>query len=180
MRLPFTTLTARHALLMSLAAVHLLLVLSSALGLRPLQVLGSLGSIGQVYAAWSGASSQFSFFAPGVSPAVRVSFRAERESGGEIRDDFRFDSAAMNLRIHSMLLRFGLKDVQDPLARSWAAAMFGRHPDARSVTVRVEALRLPSMEAYRAGDRPEWMDAYRAVFEHRAPVSEPQTGVGAP
>ncbi|MDC0709560.1 hypothetical protein POL68_13905 [Stigmatella sp. ncwal1] len=73
----------------------------------------------------------------------------------------------MNLRVHSMLIRFGLKDIQDLLARSWGAAMFGRHPDARAVTVIVNVFDLPSMEGYRAGERPAWKEQYRAVLERR-------------
>jgi hypothetical protein len=52
--------------------------------------------------------------------------------------------------------------------------MFGWHPEARAVTVRVDALRLPTMERYRAGERPGWTKRYELGFEHRRPASLPQ------
>ncbi|NBD07731.1 MULTISPECIES: hypothetical protein [Corallococcus] len=171
MRPPLPSLTRRHGVVTGVALLHLLWVACGALQVPLFTGTGRLASWAQVYTHWTGAGSRFSFFAPGVSPAVRVSFDVEQSSGEHVRDQFKFENSAVNVRIHSMLLRFGLKEGRDALARAWAAAMFGRHPDARAVTVRVEALRLPTMEAYREGARPEWSDAYRAGFEHRAPTA---------
>ncbi|MBN8228984.1 hypothetical protein JYK02_15850 [Corallococcus macrosporus] len=165
------TLTPRHGLLTGLAAVHLLLVACGAFHVPFLQLTDTVRPWAQGYAHWTGASSGFSFFAPGVSPAVKVAFDLEGASGEQLHDDFRSDNSAVNVRIHSMMLRFGLPDSRDALARAWAAAMFGRHPGARSVTVRVESLQLPSMEAHLRGERPVWSEAYRAVFERRVPAA---------
>ncbi|RKH15165.1 hypothetical protein D7X74_18890 [Corallococcus sp. CA047B] len=159
-----------HGLLTGLAVLHLLLSAAGALHVPLLKATDAVTPWVQGYAQWTGASSGFSFFAPGVSPATRVSFELEGASGERLRDDFQYDSSAVNVRMHSMLLRFMLPDSRDALAQAWAAAMFGRHPEARKVTVRVEALRLPSMEAHRGGGQPEWTDAYRAVFERRIPT----------
>ncbi|WP_272138213.1 hypothetical protein [Stigmatella ashevillensis] len=145
----------------------MLLAACSAAHLQPFKELGTPGRFVQAYSQLTGASSRFSFFAPGVSPELKVSFEVQKASGEVIQDDFNSESEEMNLRVHSMLIRFGLKDIQDLLARSWGAAMFGRHPDARAVTVIVNVFDLPSMEGYRAGERPAWKEQYRAVLERR-------------
>ncbi|WP_404365167.1 hypothetical protein ACIHQR_33190 [Corallococcus coralloides] len=165
------TLTPRHGLLTGLAALHLLMVARGALHMPLLPLTDTVRTWAQAYGHWTGSSSGFSFFAPGVSPAVRVSFDLEGASGEKLHDDFRSDNGAVNVRIHSMNLRFNLEDSRDALARAWAAAMFGRHPDARSVTVRVESLRLPGMEEHLRGSRPFWMEAYRAEFQRRVPAA---------
>ncbi len=165
------TLTPRHGLLTGLAALHLLMVACGALHVPFSGMAATVSPWARAYGHWTGSSSGFSFFAPGVSPAVRVSFDLEGASGAPLHDDFRSDNGAVSLRIHSMNLRFNLEESRDALARAWAAAMFGRHPDARSVTVRVESLQLPSMEAHLQGSRPLWTEAYRAVFERRVPTA---------
>ncbi|RKH64885.1 hypothetical protein [Corallococcus aberystwythensis] len=165
------TLTSWHGLLTGLAAAHLLLAACGALHVPFTRVSATLRPWMLAYAHWTGASSGFSFFAPGVSPATRVSFDLEGASGEWLHDDFQSDNSSVNVRMHSMTLRFGIPESRDSLARAWAAAMFGRHPDARSVTVRVESLQLPSMEAHLRGSRPLWAEDYRAVFERRVPTS---------
>ena len=165
------TLTRRHGLLTGLAVLHLLMVARGALHVPILPLTDTGKGWAQAYGHWTGSSSGFSFFAPGVSPAVRVSFDLEGPSGERLHDDFRSDNGAVNVRIHSMNLRFNLEDSRDALARAWAAAMFGRHPDARSVTVRVESLQLPGMEAHVQGSRPLWTEAYRAEFQRRLPAA---------
>ncbi|NPC52427.1 hypothetical protein HPC50_35785 [Corallococcus exiguus] len=165
------TLTPRHGLLTGLAVLHLLMVARGALHVPLLPLTDTARTWTQAYGHWTGSSSGFSFFAPGISPAVRVSFDLEGASGEPMHDDFRSDNGAVNVRIQSMNLRFSLEESRDALARAWAAAMFGRHPDARTVTVRVESLRLPSMEGHQQGAQPLWTEAYRAEFQRRVPAA---------
>ncbi|NPC75528.1 MULTISPECIES: hypothetical protein [Corallococcus] len=165
------TLTPRHGLLTGLAVLHLLMVARGALHVPLLPLTDTGRPWAQAYGHWTGSSSGFSFFAPGVSPAVRVSFDLEGASGEQLHDDFRSDNGAVSVRIHSMNLRFSLEESRDALARAWAAAMFGRHPDAKAVTVRVESLQLPSMEGHMQGSQPLWTEAYRAEFQRRVPAA---------
>ncbi|RYZ36298.1 MAG: hypothetical protein EOO71_32335 [Myxococcaceae bacterium] len=172
------SLTSWHGLFTGLAALHLLLVACGALRI-PI-VAHSPDAVrpwAKGYTHWTGASSGYSFFAPGVGPAVRVSFELEHASGERLRDDFQFENSAVNVRIHSMMLRFGIQDRRDNLARAWAAVMFGRHPEARSVIVHVDVLDIPSMEAHRGGELPLWSEKYRAVFERRTPATSSATAV---
>ncbi|MET0402832.1 MAG: hypothetical protein ABW123_10535 [Cystobacter sp.] len=172
--------TVRHLLLTAVALSHLLLVLVNALHLQAYFPPGVPGRLLQLYGQWSGASTRFNFFAPVITPSVRVSFDLSQESGEVTHDALRFDDEAMNVRGYCMALRFEVKDNQENMARAWAALMFGWHPEARAVTVRVDALRLPTMEAYRAGERPEWTERYRLGFEHRRPASLPQAQAVTP
>jgi hypothetical protein len=50
------------------------------------------------------------------------------------------------------------------MAASWAGMMFGRHPQAVEVVVRVELCTLPTLEQYRAGQQPSWDTIYEATF----------------
>lgn len=173
-------LTTRHKLLVALAALHLVVVVCSVTKLRTRHAESTWGLLLQGYAAWTGAGSRFNFFAPGINSSVRATFALKGDSGEPIRDDFQSDSGAMNLRAYCMVLRFGMKAQQDELARAWAATMFGRHPEARTVTVSLERLRLPTMEQYQEGQRPAWTELYRADFEHRLPSSAPHASRESP
>ena len=42
--------------------------------------------------------------------------------------------------------------------------MFGRHPDAEQVVVRIETYELPPMEHVRAGEKARWETVYEATF----------------
>lgn len=173
-------LTARHKLVVVLAAAHLLLATSSMLGLRQFIPERGPAKLVHIYAQWTGAGSRFNFFAPSINPSMRVGFDVTRGSGEVLQDDLQSSNDSMNTRAYCMLLRFGVKKLQDDLARSWAATMFGRHPDAHRVSVSMSALRMPTMGQYRAGERPEWQELYRADFEHRAPALPPHARAETP
>ncbi|MBZ4375193.1 hypothetical protein [Corallococcus sp. AS-1-6] len=167
MRPASPSLTPWHGLVTGLAVLHLMLVTCGALHIRLFQAPTGTNAWVRGYAHWTGAASRFSFFAPGVSPAVRVSFDVEHPDGEHEQDDFQFDNDALNVRVYAMLLRFDLNNGQDAMARAWAATMFGQHPEARAVTVRMELLEVPTMEAHRDGAPLVWTETYKAVFEHR-------------
>jgi hypothetical protein len=50
------------------------------------------------------------------------------------------------------------------LAASLAGAMFARHPEARTVRLRLEEFLPVDMAAYRSGRRPAWRPLYQATF----------------
>jgi hypothetical protein len=180
MRSPRSAVPFKYQLAVLLAGLHLALAVCSAANFKPFKDWGIPGRFIQAYSQLTGASSRFSFFAPGVAPETKVSFEVRKASGEVLVDDFTTGNEEMNLRVHSMMIRFGLKDIQDSLVRSWAAVMFGRHPDARSVTVIVHAFALPSMEGYRAGERPAWREQYRAVLERRPSSHRASLAPGIP
>jgi hypothetical protein len=57
------------------------------------------------------------------------------------------------------------KRFQHALGASLAGAVFGQHPEAVSVTVRLEEYYPPSMVEYRQGKRASWNPIYEAKFE---------------
>ncbi|WP_434384104.1 hypothetical protein [Melittangium boletus] len=151
----------RHVLAVGAALVHLLLVLCSVLHLphpgRPLRF----------YAQWSGADRQYKFFAPDITPSVRVTFETTLESGERVREEMRTTDDVMDVRMYCLSLNFHLLGGQDDVARAWAAKVFGRHATARSVSLRMEEFRLPPLARYHEGQRPHWAERYQASFERR-------------
>ena len=61
----------------------------------------------------------------------------------------------VQLRIDSIVTTFYHAEFRPDLRRSftasWAATMFGRHPDAKRVIARVDVYDLPTMDQYRRG-----------------------------
>jgi hypothetical protein len=160
------------------AMVHLALVACGAAHLLPSGKQGAPGSLLQAYTQFTGAQYGYGFFAPGVISEMRVSFEVDQGPGGlVVHEGFTHANAEAKLRQGSMVLMFSSEEEQDILARSWAAAMFGRYPSARSVSVVVKTFDPPKMEEYRSGVRPVWKEYYRALLEHHpstpAPPAEP-------
>ena len=94
-----------------LAAAHLVLVLCGALRVRLFPVKSAPDRALGIYGRWSGASSQFSFFAPTITPSLRVSFDVGMDSGDVVHDSLFFEDEAMRLRAYAMSLRFnGLRE----------------------------------------------------------------------
>lgn len=152
-----------------LAGAHLVLV-----GLGASSQVGRLGqgpvarSV-QWYGAMTGADAGFNFFAPQVGSEMRVRFDLSDDTGRVWADELTADAnQEVRLRIGSMTGLFPAEPEAEPvrldLAASWAATMFGRHPDAHRVVVWVELYDVPSMADYRAGERPAWVPVYSATF----------------
>lgn len=173
-------LKLKSALVALLAAGHLGLVFCSALHVPLFKKTNTTQAarLAQGYGQWTGASSQYSFFAPTITQSMRVSFDVKLDSGDVVHDSLQFENEAMKLRVYAMALRFngyfGQDKHRDNMARAWAAAMFGHHPDARAMTIRVDSQVLPSMEQYASGERGQWLNRYRADVEFRPSPSPAQ------
>jgi hypothetical protein len=158
-------MTARHAFLTTVAAAHLILVICGAAGF--LSEERALGWYGEV----SGAGNEYGFFAPGVGASYQATFTMTDEDGRTWTDDLdRGDT-------HEVMLRYNngfsaLDGLGSDLAASWAATMFGRHPQAQQVTVQFQEYDPPSMEEYRAGNRAEWKTFYQGTFVRESQASE--------
>jgi hypothetical protein len=129
----------------------------------------------------TGADAGYGYFAPHVGSEVRVRFTLADNAGREWQDEL---AAGLNqegrLRVGSMTGLFPADPEQrvlrHDLAASWAATMFGRHPTARVVIVRVEVYEVPSMAEYRAGLRPGWVQVFAATFA-LPPAKSPANGL---
>ncbi|UQA55111.1 hypothetical protein [Polyangium aurulentum] len=160
----------RGLMMLALAAAHLVCVSLSALGVRPPG--GSLpGRAIAWYAALSGADSNYGYFAPFVGTQLRLTFEVTDRVGRMTEEPFRpGDNREVALRIANLVAMFWSQD--DGFRRALSASLAGKvlatRPEAESVAVRLDVFEMPTMEAYRQGDRPWWALYYRARFVPRA------------
>jgi hypothetical protein len=163
--------------LLAAAACHLGLVVAGGLD-RCLWEHGLPGRLLTYYAALSGTSAGYSYFAPAVGAPLRATFTIVGDDGrtavdalatGRTREaDIRAEDLVevfnkKSRRSRSRAGRRGADDrVRRDLARSWAAAMFARHPAAASVIVDVGYERVPSLSDAQSGAAPRWESIYRA------------------
>jgi hypothetical protein len=147
----------------ALAAIHLVLVVCGAAHFR-LVPLQWGGIVQHTYGALSGSDSGFGFFAPGVASQLRATFTMTDDAGNSWTDVLEHgNNREARLRLGTVVSNFAEEKMRRDVAASCAATMFGRHPTARQVVVRVEVYELPPMEAYRAGAQPEWIPVYEAT-----------------
>jgi hypothetical protein len=153
-------MTRRHALATFAAACHLVLVVCGASGLLFTgdPAMGDWPRQGvQLYGALSGAENGYGFFAPGVGAQIRATFILTDASGRTWTDTLeRGLSHEATLRAAGSVSLAAEPDFRDDLFRSWIGTMFGRHPEARRVVVRLEMFDPPTMAEYQAGHRAEW------------------------
>jgi hypothetical protein len=163
----------KRAVYISLAIFHLGFVAAGAFELDFEQA----GPIAIGYAALSGTDGAYGFFAPGVGTQLRATFEVTDAGGHKSTDVLTTGvSHEADLRVGDLVAMYWIADqsLQRSLAASWAGRMFAKHPGAESVTVRLEAYDLPSMDEYREGRRPGWYPHYEAKFVPRAKLHEGQ------
>jgi hypothetical protein len=163
-------MSRRQLLLGAFATGHLVLVACGAAGLlRALPRTSGPARAVQWYGAMSGADNDYGFFAPGVGAQLRAVFVLTDAEGRTWEDDFGSGpNQEVRLRLNRVVSTFPAEDGEEALRRdllaSWAGSMFGRHPEARKVEVRVEAYDVPSMAEYRGLARPQWVLVYAEMF----------------
>ncbi len=165
----------RH-LWMLMAVLHLALVICGAAHWLPKHSASFLGSAVRCYGRMTGADSQFSFYAPAVGALYRSRFvleNARDASWSASLEQAKSPEAALRLQgIIECAFANGAAEESAPrrerLAKSWAAAMFNRHPRAVSLTIAVEACDVPTMAEYRAGRPPKWEIIYEARLKREA------------
>ena len=154
---------------LAIALCHLLLVGFGAAHLK----FWNWGTAGQWldrYGMLSGAGSTYPFFAPVVGTSIRAEFDLFDSQKRRIGTDNLMASASreMGLRLSNIVEiideDINNRETRRLLATSWAGKMFARHPEAASLTLRVETYDLPSMAEYREGKRYDWESLYRATF----------------
>ena len=126
----------------------------------------ALGAVSQ-YADVSGADTQYGFFAPGVASQCRAELTLRDAAGREWTDTLAADAeAGFGWRTGSAIdsLPRMPDRVKRSLTGSWAAVLFGRHPDAVEVVVDAQIEVLPTMADWRAGARPTWESMYTSTF----------------
>ena len=160
----------RRRLWIPLGAAHLVMVICGAAHWLPERSKSAIGKAVECYGRMSGADSQFGFFAPAVVAGFRTRFILQDK-----RDDTWTDSLEQTKSPEAGLRLEGIVEHafangaaeessarRERLVKSWAAALFTRHPQAASLTIVVEAYDVPTMAEYRAGRRPKWDTVYEA------------------
>lgn len=158
---------------MPLAFVHLTMVTLSAFSINfPLPP--GVSEVLNYYGEMSGAAGGYGFFAPGVQSQIRAVFDITDSQNrtvtmpsltGEVRE--------VDLRMGDIIEQFFNEHIDNPkkyqrvLSASLCGAMFGKHPDAQSVRIRLEQLTPPSMAEYRNGGTSTWKKIYSAKFVKR-------------
>ena len=172
----------RRCLWTLFGGAQLVIVVCGACQWLPANTKNPLARAFQWYATVSGANSQYGFYAPEVGDHCRPRFLLHDEQGSTWPDSFeRANTPEARLRLEgSAEAAFANGAAQESPARrerlvkSWAAAMFTRHPSALSLTVVVEAYDVPTMAGYRAGARPSWKTVYEAQVQRN--ISQKRIG----
>lgn len=164
---------SKQLLWVSVGLTHLALVALGAANVD-LSKYGILGRAATYYGQISGSGDSYGFFAPGVWGQERALFDVVDQGG--ITRTIALETHASreaDLRVGNVISQFqddveNPEDLQRAVAASLAAAVFGRYPEARKVTVRLEEYRAVSMRDYRQGIRARWEPLYNASFIHRS------------
>ena len=145
------------------AGAHLALVICGAAGVTPVSPAHVAGRVIETYRAYSGASSGFGFFAPGVASEWRATFDVCREGHciPVTEEQAAGEGRLLLLTINGLL---GESELRDLLAASHAARVFARYPHADAVLVKAAVYMVPSMAQYRRGARPQWRNLYGFAF----------------
>jgi hypothetical protein len=157
---------ASHLAWTAAALAHLALVVCGAVGLELAGRGPALGIVAQ-YSDVSGADTQYGFFAPGVASQCRAVMTLRDAQGREWTDELADDPGTQfGWRTGSAIdaLPRTPDKLKRSLAGSWAAVLFGRHPDAALVVVDAQIEVVPTMERWREGARPEWKSLYTSTF----------------
>jgi hypothetical protein len=129
----------------------------------------------RTYKSLSGVVSDYRFFAPAVASDTRTGFLLELRDGSTRFEALETEGLEVGLHYRCIVassLR-SQRETQDVLAQSWAAVMLGVHPEASRVTVVTQSYALPSMHAWREGQRPDWTTQYTGTFDRReAPTAQ--------
>ena len=159
-------MTSRHLAWSIAAFLHLVLVVCGAASVTLSGRNLALGILAQ-YSEFSGADTQYGFFAPAVASQCRAVLTLRDAEGREWSDTLVADAAAgFGWRTSSAIDAIPRlpENLRRALAGSWAAVMFGRHPSAVEVVVVAQIELLPTMAEWAAGARPKWETLYSSTF----------------
>ena len=166
-------MSKKQIILATFAACHLAIMLLSAFRLRHVGD-GWLDRTVGTYAFATGSGDSFGFFCS-VPNQVRPTFTITL-SDGTVQSDSLWHgpiNREAELRYGVSLSFFGnLNDEsRRQLLGSWSATIFGRHPDAVRVEVRMDAYIVPDLAELQRGTQPSWVEIYSAVFEQDSPAN---------
>jgi len=150
---------------------HLFLVAIGALMLQ-FPPESTIANLFNGYGKLTGASQGFNYFAPEITSELRARFEIARANGKVDEESLspgatREAQLRLNTIIGELGGRVGDEKARQALAARWAARIFQRNPDARTVTVVLESFRLPSLQEFKDRSQTGWDLFYRGTFAHK-------------
>lgn len=161
-------MTTKEKVLFGVVVFHLVVVGFGAASVN-FTFLGAIGRPLNSYADISGASNGYGFFTGAVDSGLRAEFDVEIAGKTEVARLESGMNREADLRIGNILgvLSRSVSDekLRRAVAASWAGKVLSRYPHAETVTVRMENLPIPPMQAFSMGTRSEWAPFYVARFQ---------------
>jgi hypothetical protein len=159
-------MNARHAFFTALAAGHLALVVCGAADWSVLPENRGPGKALALARAMTGSDNGYGFFAPDVGSVLRARFTLIDAAGRQRPAELDLgNNLEARMRVSNVVELADEPDTQEEAAAAMAAAMLGRHPEARQVIVTIEEYDPRTMAEYRAGARPRWEVVYEETFD---------------
>lgn len=145
--------------------LHLAIALLGPLAISPGKKLGRVLS---EYGSLTGTTTDFKFFAPSVGAPVQSVFEITDSRGRVTTEDLREANREVVLRVGNIVDSFGQELADASVRRSLAASLANyvgkRHPEMRSLRVRLREFALPTMREFRQGNPGHWNQLYQASF----------------
>ncbi len=168
----------RRGIWLSLVLLHLFFVSLSACYIKIADWI-PFSSLITLYQRASGSDAGYGFFAPSIDVKSRAVFDIV-DHNGDKRENLPLvpdSQREAQIRVNAIVDELTVKDVDDPeyrqpIAASLAAAMFGKHRDAKEVVLHIQELWPKTMEEYREGQRADWSNRYSARFVRGANRNE--------
>jgi hypothetical protein len=128
----------------------------------------------RAYLNYAGIETGYSYFAPNVPPSYKLLFELQLPDGTIEHDVLGEESAETNIRLASLLDEIGNTESdawREILVKLATYSIWTYHPEATSVRSILGALRLPTLNEFRAGERKsyEFRYAYDFSFAEASP-----------
>src|ERR1044071_1720116 len=155
----------RDIVLVILAGIHLSIIAIFIWSDVVFHYPDSIGRWISIYMDYAGSNRDYSFFAPSVANGLRAFCIVEDSSGKETVYSISTSNGEANFRFDCLVSACMRKpEGMDMFGQSWAAFYLGQQADARKAIIVSQSYQLPSMEAYRKGDRAKWKTIYTGTF----------------
>ena len=155
-----------HKIYYALAVIHLIMVGLFAShfaewGKPESLVNKGLSTVGD----YTGSNNIFSFFAPGLSDQPYVVYAIKDTLNKEHYIDLQGTSPDFTNRLNNIYGYLTLPEARPVFSASLAQYVLNRHPEANTVRVAMVIQKIPSLQAYKNGERCKWHFWFNRDFE---------------
>lgn len=112
--------------------------------------------LAEFYTQLTVLQADYSFFSPNISPDYHITMTVTDTLGKVTNAFFQFPNTEVEKRFHTCVLATQQlePDLQEIVAKSWAARVYDRHPQAGLITIAIHQSKLPPMQQY---NREKWL-----------------------